>query len=66
MNPRVQVGQVWADNDKRASGRTVRVENVDGRYVQVVDSRGRRSRILIERMRPTSTGYRLLEEAPDA
>lgn len=64
MTPKVRPGQVWADNDKRASGRTMRVESVDSRYAMVVDSRGRRSRILVERMRPTSTGYRLLEEAP--
>ncbi|MFF5261337.1 hypothetical protein ACFY4C_20535 [Actinomadura viridis] len=26
----VRPGQIWADNDKRAEGRTVRIERVDG------------------------------------
>lgn len=28
----VQPGQIWADNDKRAAGRQIRVDGVAGRY----------------------------------
>lgn len=28
----VQVGQIWADNDKRAGGRQIRVDRIDGDY----------------------------------
>ena len=68
------VGQVWADNDWRAEGRTIRLTMVDARYVHgvVVTDRksvvqptvGRPVRLLRTRLRPTSTGYRLL--APGA
>ncbi|CAM5466122.1 hypothetical protein [Streptomyces aurantiogriseus] len=68
----VQVGQVWADNDKRGEGRTVRVDEVDVRYAYCTvltaatpgGRTGHRTRIALERMRPTSTGYRLLDGAP--
>ncbi len=80
----VKPGQVWADNDWRSEGRTVRVDRVDSRYAYctvltntnnaqrmldgklngwAVDRRGKETRILRERMRPTSTGYRLVSEA---
>ncbi|MEU8521212.1 hypothetical protein [Streptomyces sp. NPDC048577] len=70
--PDVRVGQVWADNDKRSEGRTVRVDEVDVcyAYCTVLTSAtpggrtGQRTRIALERMRPTSTGYRLLDGAP--
>ncbi|MER6010207.1 hypothetical protein [Streptomyces bluensis] len=70
--PDVQVGQVWADNDERSAGRTVRVDEVDSRYAYctVLTSAapggrtGQRTRIALERMRPTSTGYRLLDSMP--
>lgn len=84
----VRVGSVWADNDWRATGRTLRVDAVDydvrrGQRVAVctvvtntthvqadldagrhwaADRRGRTTRIAVERMRPTSTGYRLVSE----
>ncbi|MFF3060161.1 hypothetical protein [Streptomyces sp. NPDC057909] len=70
MNQRdVLICQVWADNDRRSAGRTVRVGAVSERhaYCTVLTAAapggrtGRRVRILIERMRPTSTGYRLVE-----
>ncbi|WP_432034648.1 hypothetical protein [Streptomyces antibioticus] len=72
MRPGVRVGQVWADNDKRSEGRTVRIDEIDARYAYCTvlttampSSRtGQRTRIGLERMRPTSTGYRLLEDAP--
>ncbi|MFY1677369.1 DUF6354 family protein [Streptomyces sp. WMMC905] len=70
--PDVRVGQVWADNDKRSEGRTVRVDEVDVRYTYctVLTSAtpggrtGQRTRIALERMRPTSTGYQLLDGTP--
>ncbi|MDH2389353.1 hypothetical protein QCN29_11225 [Streptomyces sp. HNM0663] len=70
--PDVRAGQVWADNDKRSKGRPVRVDEVDVRYAYcaVLTSAtpggrtGQRTRIALERMRPTSTGYRLLDGAP--
>jgi hypothetical protein len=78
---RVRVNQVWADNDKRAAGRLVRVVEISGRYamVELVGQRGRpasrhedkqvakpgrRTRIQLDRFRPTTTGYRLHTEAP--
>lgn len=68
----VRVGQVWADNDRRSEGRTVRVDGDDARYAYCAvltavtpgGRTGQRTRIALERMRPTSTGYRLLEDAP--
>ena len=86
----VRPGQVWADNDVRSKGRTIRVvdvgpvtaiceirtnsdaqqEYVDGVRSMVgyrpVDMRGKRTQIALRRFKPTSTGYRLLEEASDA
>ena len=86
----VRPGQVWADNDVRSKGRTVRVvevgsltaiceiltnsdahqEYVDGvrsmAGYRPVDMRGRRTQIALRRFKPTSTGFRLLEEASDA
>ncbi|WP_149183283.1 hypothetical protein [Streptomyces sp. TRM49041] len=69
--PGVQAGQVWADNDKRSEDRTLRVDAVDARYAHCTvltaatpgGRTGHRVRILVERMCPTSTGYRLLPEA---
>lgn len=77
--PDVRPGQIWADNNPRSTGRKVRVEYVDSRYAYVVvvdsryqpwpsETRARHSRILLDRFRPTSTGYRtgyrLIAEAP--
>ncbi|WP_438491793.1 hypothetical protein [Streptomyces asiaticus] len=70
--PEVQVGQVWADNDKRSEGRTVRVNEVDDRYAYCTvltpatpgGRTGQRTRIALARMRPTPTGYRLLGGTP--
>jgi hypothetical protein len=78
--PEVRVGQVWADNDKRAVGRRVLVIGVDATHATVelcsqrgrparghehaqVAEPGRRTRIRIDRFRPTSTGYRLVLDA---
>jgi hypothetical protein len=72
---KVEVGQVWADNDWRSEGRTVRVVEVDATHATVelvtaaemlrgvtsTRGAGRRSRIRLDRFRPVSTGYRLVE-----
>lgn len=86
--PDVRPGQVWADNDKRSTGRTFRVERIVqdprmGKPVAVCtvvtnsdrvqdevdrwgvkshfkDTRGNTVRVAVNRMRPTTTGYRLL------
>lgn len=70
----VRVGQVWADNDKRSEGRRLRVDEVSSTHATVtpVDVHGqptpsvlraRRTRIRLDRFKPTATGYRLVEEA---
>lgn len=70
----VQPGQIWADNDPRSEGRQVRIVAVDGTHatVELVTGRGvghdaakpgRRTRIRLDRFRPTSTGYRLVTHA---
>ncbi|WP_251153742.1 hypothetical protein [Cellulosimicrobium sp. Marseille-Q4280] len=97
--PEVSPGQVWADNDPRCAGRTVRVVDLDvdtrgQRVAKVVtltnadrdqkmldrhgpaaagtqvgpdwvpnDRRGKTSTIRVDRMRPTSTGFRLVKGA---
>lgn len=71
--PRVAEGQVWADNDKRCEGRHVYVAHVDETHATVdqcrpdgtVMPRARRTRIRLDRFRPTSTGYRLVRDAED-
>lgn len=67
--PEVEVGQVWADNDKRSAGRYVRVDEVGATHAHVTtcDDAGnphpnilgaRKTRIMLKRFRPTATGYR--------
>jgi hypothetical protein len=68
--PTVRVNSVWADNDKRCEGRRVRVVEIDATHATVVpvDIRARyarRTRIRLDRFRPTSTGYRLVSDAPE-
>jgi hypothetical protein len=82
--PTVKVGQIWADNDKRAGKRTVRVDKIAYEWRSVgggfhdkvpvalctvlTDKFGgrptpdRHVSIQVSRMRPTSTGYRLVSE----
>ena len=73
----VRPGQVWADNDKRSAGRQVRIVEVDATHALVElhiprgigddhAKPGRRTRIRLDRFRPTTTGYRLVEDAPNA
>ncbi|WBP89504.1 hypothetical protein [Kitasatospora cathayae] len=70
----IRPGQIWADNDKRGYGRKIRVEAVDATHATVVPVAvtpqgavtllpGRQTRIRLDRLRPTSTGYRLVRDA---
>lgn len=77
--PEVRPGSVWADNDPRSAGRTLRIERIeDGKAVCTVltnsdntdlnspwqrDMRGKTTRISLSRFRPTSTGYRLVRDS---
>jgi hypothetical protein len=84
----VRPGQVWADNDPRSAGRTLRVDSIDGgKAICTIltnssdeqaaiecppgslgytpkDTRGKTTRISLSRIKPTRTGYRLIE-APE-
>lgn len=76
--PTVRRGQVWADNDRRSEGRKVRILRVEEAEAVVIvltartdASDGERQRavgaehrIRLNRFRPTSTGYRLVEDVP--
>jgi hypothetical protein len=73
VNP-VRPGQIWQDNDKRSHGRQVRIIEVDDTHAVVElhvprgaghrgAKPGRRTRIRLNRFRPISTGYRLVEDA---
>lgn len=71
----VSVGQVWEDCDKRSSGRTILVVELLGQWVEVETLTGpasapgrgvgKRSRIKLSRLRPGSTGYRLVSAPPE-
>lgn len=78
--PDVRPGQVYADNDARSAGRTIRVDAIEGdKAVCTVltnadyyqgdswqrDARGHSTRISLKRFKPTSTGYRLVKDAPE-
>lgn len=76
MTTTVRVGQVWADNDSRGYGRQVRVVELNDTHAVVElhrprgvghhgANRGRRTRIRLDRFRPTSTGYRLVEDVKE-
>lgn len=73
-NDQVEVGQIWADCDWRAKGRTVRIIEVGSEHATVElhtngaymhGKLGRRTRIKLSRFRPNSTGYRLVAYASD-
>lgn len=72
--PAPAVGQVWQDADPRAAGRRVRIVAIDGdravcalvvpRAGDVLAAKpGRRTRIRLDRFRPTRTGYQFVGEA---
>lgn len=69
---RPKVGQVWADNDWRSKGREVLIVAIDETHatVEVTAAQplsgrpttiGRQTRIRLNRFKPTSTGYRLID-----
>ncbi|MFD8200015.1 DUF6354 family protein [Streptomyces sp. NPDC059701] len=73
--PTPAVGQLWQDNDPRSHGRTLRIVELDATHavVELTVPRGashlhakpgRRTRIRLDRLRPTSTGYRYIGTAP--
>lgn len=73
---KVRKGQVWADNDRRSEGRTVRVLRVEQNHavVTVLTARsaasegerlravGAERRIRLDRFKANSTGYRLVAQ----
>jgi len=63
----VRVGQVWADNDSRGFNRKIRVVEIGETHavVEACDYGKKRTRIRLDRFKPTSTGYRLVKEPPN-
>lgn len=73
--PEVEVGQVWADNDPRSKGRTVKVLSINTTTNRAVcevltdgadttrSQVGRTTRIALHRFTPTASGYRLVKKA---
>lgn len=61
----VEVGQIWEDNDPRGYGRWIKVLSIDGTHatVQSPSGRGRKTRIRLNRFRPTRSGYVLVTPA---
>lgn len=72
----VKPGQIWADNDKRSKGRHIRIVAMNGsralvEQVAYNERDGiaaalpgvRQTRIRLDRFRPTSSGYRLVQDA---
>lgn len=56
----VKVGQVWVDNDPRHTDhRNLEVLSIKGKYATCKSGVGRKSKIRLDRFKPTSTGYRL-------
>lgn len=68
--PDVRPGQVWMDNDPRVPTRYLRVLSVTSAHAEVVQTdrhgvvvgKERKTRIRLDRFRPTSTGYRLVTD----
>ncbi|MET4143858.1 hypothetical protein [Arthrobacter sp. UYCo732] len=58
----VRPGQVWVDQDKRAGGRRVTILTVGETHATVKSVL--RTKVRLTRFRPTSTGYRLLQDKP--
>lgn len=72
----VQVGQMWADNDSRAKGRTIQIRKIEPPIAicKIVTNRdgwdketwktksmvGREVKIKLRRFTPTASGYKLL------
>lgn len=70
---KIRPGQVWADNDRRCEGRTVRVDSVDASFAEctVLTAVGggtpkiRKVRLLLDRLHPVSGGYRLIQDSEE-
>lgn len=68
MGEQVKVGQVWEDNDSRlgagAHRRSFKVLEIIGERALVVTLNGvsRKTKIKLDRFRPTATGYRLVQD----
>ena len=62
----VKVGQVWEDNDYRSKGRQGKVVQV-GQSSALISWFGskRETRVRLDRMRPSSTGYKLVTDVED-
>jgi hypothetical protein len=58
----VRPGQVWVDQDKRSDGRQITVLSVGDTHAVVKNVA--KTRVLLTRFRPNSTGYRLLKDVP--
>ncbi|MYT26090.1 hypothetical protein GTW69_38470 [Streptomyces sp. SID7760] len=75
QQPAPAVGQLWQDNDQRSYGRTVHIVEIDDTHATVLLHQprlpvssakpGRRTRIRLDRFRPTSTGYRYVGQAEE-
>ncbi len=67
MNNEPEVGQVWEDCDPRMPQRRVRINRIEGAFAYVQNLKGHRpeTRIRLTRLRPTSTGYRLVVDGLD-
>lgn len=68
--PTPAVGQIWQDNDPRGYGRRIRIVEIDDTHAVVehhnpraVGRRPRRTRVRLDRFRPTSTGYRFIADS---
>jgi len=55
----VKIGQVWVDIDPRMGRRKLKVVAIEGDRAVVETASGRKTKILLNRFKPTSTGYRL-------
>ena len=76
QTPAPAVGQIWQDNDKRADNRLIWIERTDTTHAHVrqvaltADGKPvplpgvRRTRIRLDRFRPTATGYRYIADTP--
>lgn len=65
----VKVGQVWEDNDPRQKKEGVAVRRI--KVLEIVDGKalcqhpsglGRKTKIRLDRFRPTASGYKLISE----
>ncbi|AJP04754.1 hypothetical protein TU94_28225 [Streptomyces cyaneogriseus subsp. noncyanogenus] len=74
--PTPAVRQIWQDNDPRSPNRYLKITAVDGTHATMrqvaitpqgataVPSGARATRIRLDRLRPTSTGYRYIRTDP--